>query len=222
MKILFTADIHVDGRHLGVACEIAATLAVDCLVIGGDLIPHSRSRPSPERLLKLQADYLETILIPRLKLLKQATNCSIYLDLGNDDLRGARRILEGHDGKLFHLLHRRKHHLNPRVDIVGYMNVPPTPFVRKDWEKPDSSEIPYEPGNRILLEGYVSRNGRIEKKRLDLESDDTIENDLNRLSEMIEKPFIFVSHSPPHNTPLDLLDNGLHDGFPLSAISPTA
>jgi Icc-related predicted phosphoesterase len=212
MKILFTSDIHVDSRHLGVACDIALKQAADCLVIGGDLIPHFLPRPSPERLLEIQADYLRTGLVPRLKVFRQTTKCAIYLDLGNDDLRGARKILEAHDGELFYLLHGRKHCLTPRVDIVGYMNVPPTPFFRKDWEKPDTHEIPYEPANRILLEGYISRNGRIEKKQLDLNDTDTIEKDLDRLSEMIERPFVFVSHSPPHNTRLDVLENGLHVG----------
>jgi len=212
MKILFTSDIHVDRRHLGAACDMALKQSADCLIIGGDLVPHFRPRPSPERLLEIQADYLETDLVPRLKAFRQTTTCAVYLDLGNDDLRGPRKILEAHDGVLFYLLHRRKHQLTPGVDIVGYMTVPPTPFVRKDWEKPDTAEIPYEPGNRILPDGYVSRSGRIEKKRLDLNGNDTIENDLRRLSEMIERPFVFVSHSPPHNTPLDVLDNGLHVG----------
>jgi len=212
MKILFTSDIHVDSRHLGATCDIALKQAVDCLIIGGDLIPHFLPRPTPERLLETQIDYLETDLVPRLKVFRQKTKCAIYLDLGNDDLRGARKILEAHDGELLYLLHGRKHCLTPRVDIVGYMNVPPTPFVRKDWEKPDTRETPYEPGNRILLEGYISRNGRIEKKQLDLNDNDTIEKDLDRLSEMIERPFVFVSHSPPHNTLLDVLENGLHVG----------
>jgi len=119
MKILFTADIHVDSRHLGAACDIALKQAADCLIVGGDLIPHFQPWPSPERLLEVQADYLESHLIPRLKAFRRETKCGIYLDLGNDDLRGARRILEDHDGKLFHLLHRRKHHLTHRVDIVG-------------------------------------------------------------------------------------------------------
>ncbi|MDF1591588.1 MAG: metallophosphoesterase [Desulfobacterales bacterium] len=207
MKILFTSDIHVDPRYLGAACNIALKQAVDCLIIGGDLIPHFPPMPSPERLLEIQIDYLKTDLVPRLKVFRQTTKCAIYLDLGNDDLRGARKILEAHDGELFHLLHGRKHCLTPRVDIVGYMNVPPTPFVRKDWEKPDTHETPYEPGNRILVNGYISRNGRIETKQLDLNDTDTIESDLDRLSEMIEKPFVFVSHSPPHNTPLDILSS---------------
>jgi Icc-related predicted phosphoesterase len=92
------------------------------------------------------------------------------------------------------------------------MNVPPTPFSRKDWEKPDSVQQPYTPGNRIRLDGHLSIKGRLEKTVINLASDDTIENDLSRLSEIIDRPFIFVSHSPPFQTPLDILYNNLHVG----------
>jgi len=47
---------------------------------------------------------------------------------------------------------------------------------------------------------------------LNFESDDTIENDLLRISERIDKPFIFISHSPPYDTALDVIYNGLHVG----------
>ena len=124
MKILFTSDIHVDDRHLGAMCFIAANQAIDCIFIGGDLIPHYPPQQNSENLLDLT--YLETLLVPRIRELKQVTSVSIYLDLGNDDLFGARHILEAHDGDLFHLLHLRKHPLAEYVDIVGYMNVPPT------------------------------------------------------------------------------------------------
>lgn len=73
-------------------------------------------------------------------------------------------------------------------------------------------EMPFEPGNRIRMEGYVSRGGRIEQMRLELDSPDTLEADLQRLAKTIERPFVFVSHSPPYGTPLDLLAGGLHVG----------
>ncbi len=212
MKILYTSDIHVSDRHLDAMCALAAEQAVDCLIIGGDLIPHSLPRLSAEGLLEAQTAYLETVLVPKISALKQKKDIPIYLDLGNDDLFGARKILEAHDGDRFHLLHQRKHPFAENVDIVGYMNVPPTPFQRKDWEKPDSRDNPFEQGNRILLDGYVSRGGSIEPTVLDLDSQDTIASDLNRLSGLIERPFIFVAHSPPYDTPLDVLGNGIHVG----------
>ncbi|MCJ7771779.1 MAG: hypothetical protein MUP22_01455, partial [Desulfobacterales bacterium] len=102
--------------------------------------------------------------------------------------------------------------LTEAVDIVGYMNVPPTPFNRKDWEKPDSLEFPFSSGNDVHLSGYKSSNGILEPVVIDPTSTDTIDHDLNQLSEMIKKPFIFVSHTPPYDTPLDVIYNGLNVG----------
>jgi len=109
-------------------------------------------------------------------------------------------------------LHMRKHKLADTVDIMGYMNVPPTPFDRKDWEKPDSIHQPFAPGNAVSLRGYTSSAGKLEETVIDLKSEDTIENDLKRLSGMIEWPFIFVSHTPPYQTDLDVLYNMMHAG----------
>jgi Icc-related predicted phosphoesterase len=212
MKILYTSDIHVNDRHLDTLCALAAEQAVDTLIIGGDLIPHYLPRLAAKDLLEAQTAYLETVLVPKICALKQKKDMPVYLDLGNDDLFGARKVLTALDGDLIHLLHLRRHPLTESVDIVGYMIVPPTPFQRKDWEKPDSRENPFEQGNRILLNGYVSRRGSIEPTVLDLDSADTIESDLNRLSGLIERPFIFVAHSPPYGTPLDVLSNGTYVG----------
>ena len=202
----------MDDRHLETMCAMAIDQAVDGLIIGGDLIPHHLPRLAAEDLLKAQTAYLETVLVPKISTLKRKKDIPVYLDLGNDDLFGARKVLEALDGDLVHLLHLNKHPLTETVDIIGYMIVPPTPFQRKDWEKPDSRQNPYEPGNRILLDGYVSRRGLIEQTVLDLASEDTIENDLAVLSSLIERPFIFVAHSPPYDTPLDILANGIHVG----------
>lgn len=212
MKLLYTSDIHVDDGHLEAMCTAALGQAVDGLIIGGDLIPHHLPRLAAKDLLVAQTAYLKTTLVPRIRKLKGKKDIPVYLDLGNDDLYGARKVLEALDSDLIHLLHLRKYPLTDRVDIIGYMTVPPTPFQRKDWEKPDSRQTPYEPGNRILLNGYVSRSGKIEPMALDLDSEDTIETDLTALTGRIERPFIFVAHSPPYDTPLDVLANGSHVG----------
>ncbi len=136
---------------------------------------------------------------------------TIYLDLGNDDFIFNRKILE-EEKELVRLLHFSRHRLTDDVDIIGYMIVPPTPFGIKDWEKADSTKIPYPPGTKISVQGYKSKNGLLEETVLNLSSDDTIENDLKCISEDIERPFIFVSHSPPYNTPLDVIYNGQNVG----------
>ena len=191
---------------------IAEKERVSGIIIGGDIIPHDLPDIQKVGVLKAQEIYLRDIFIPAIQGFRKRRDAPIYLDLANDDFIGNRHILENHDGKLLNLLHMRKHKLTDNVDIIGYMNVPPTPFTRKDWEKPDSVEIPFAKGNRIRLDGYTSHSGGLEEIFINVASDDTIEKDLAHLSEIITEPFIFVSHSPPYFTHLDILDNGLHVG----------
>jgi Icc-related predicted phosphoesterase len=212
MKLLYTADIHASETHLFSMFSVAQREAVDGILIGGDIVPHNLPNSFSAGPLKAQAKYLEDVFIPAVREFKQKRDVEVYLDLGNDDFFCNRTILKKHDGPLLHLLHFRKARLSNNVDVIGYMNVPPTPFSRKDLEKPDSKEQPYAPGNDIVLRGYTSKGGIQEETVIDLGSDDTIENDLDQLSEIIDRPFIFVSHSPPYHTALDILYNGVHAG----------
>jgi len=191
--------------------SIAEKKKVDSIIIGGDIVPHGLPDTFLIGPLQAQAKYLKDVFIPAIKNFKQKRDLIIYLDLGNDDFMCNRIILEEHK-ELVRLLHFTKHRLTDDVDIVGYMIVPPTPFGIKDWEKPDSTEIPYAPGTNISVQGYKSKSGQLKETVLNLASDDTIEKDLNRISEDIERPFIFVSHSPPYDTPLDVIYNGQHVG----------
>jgi uncharacterized protein len=212
MKILFTADIHAHPSLLGQLCREVERHCIEALIIGGDIVPHSLPQAQALGLLDAQAAYLENTLIPALKQIKGQRDIPIYLDLSNDDFAANRHILEHYQGKLLHLLHMQKHALNDHIDVIGYMNVPPTPFQRKDWEKPDTGDRPYAPGTRVRLKGYLTDTGRIQETVLDLDSDDTMEKDLHLLSSKILGPFIFVAHCPPWDTPLDLLFNGKHAG----------
>lgn len=212
MNILYTSDIHANPDHLFSMVSIALEKEVNGIIIGGDLIPHYLPDEARCGILKAQENYLRDIFIPCIRNFKKKKNIPVYLDMANDDFIGNRYILEKQNNKLFHLLHMEKHRLTDEIDVIGYMNVPPTPFKRKDWEKPDAAEFPYSPGNHIDLTGTVSRNGVLENRTIDLNSPDTIEQDLVQLSSMIDKPFIFVSHSPPYNTSLDVIYNGLNVG----------
>ncbi|MFC1489542.1 metallophosphoesterase [Thermodesulfobacteriota bacterium] len=212
MRILFTSDIHASSSHLFSMLSVADRQDVDSIIIGGDIIPHYLPNTRRSGILQAQSVYLKDVFIPEIEGFKQSRAVKIYLDLSNDDFICNRRLLEDRDGELFDLLHMRKHKLTDTVDIMGYMNVPPTPFDRKDWEKPDSIHQPFAPGNTVSLRGYISSAGKLEETVIDLRSEDTIENDLKRLSEMIEQPFIFISHTPPYQTALDVLYNMMHAG----------
>lgn len=211
LRFVFAADIHASNSHLASLLEKAVSVEADCLIIGGDLIPHYLPESYGSDVLKAQVKYLNDVLVPAFAEFGKS-NIPVFLDLGNDDFVYARKVLEEFDGDLFHLLHMRVIPLTDEIDIAGYMNVPPTPFGRKDWEKPDSDSRPFNPGDKVLTRGYVSGKGFLEKHVLDLSSGDTIETDLEALSKKIEKQFVFVAHSPPRNTPLDMLYDGRHAG----------
>jgi len=212
MKILYTSDIHASPEHLYSMLDIADKEAVDTIVVGGDMVPHYLPDADIVGLLQAQALYLKNTLIPAIRQFKQQRQVAVYLDLANDDFVCIRKILEKYTPELFNLLHMQKHKLTDHVDIIGYMIVPPTPFYRKDWEKPDSADFPFAKDNIVALDGYTSVSGKLVKTVIDLASDDTIENDLIQLSELIDRPFVFVAHSPPYQTALDVLDNGLPVG----------
>ncbi|MBN2060077.1 MAG: metallophosphoesterase [Deltaproteobacteria bacterium] len=212
MKLLFTSDIHASNTHLFSMLSTAEKEMVDVLIMGGDLIPHYLPETKKFGMLRAQAMYLEDIFIPAVMNFKGRSDTIIYLDLGNDDFGYNRKILEKYNGKLFNLLHFERHSLTDEVDIIGYMIVPPTPFKIKDWEKPDSLENPCMRNNRAVIDGFISLNGILEEYTLDFSSNNTIKKDLNEISKMIKKPFIFISHSPPYNCPLDMIQNGLNVG----------
>jgi len=210
--LLYTSDIHASPSHLFSMLSVAENEKVNCIIVGGDIVPHEISGSSAEDPIQAQALYLREVFIPAIRDFKRKRDIVIYLDLGNDDFAYSRPILEKENGGLIRLLHYSKYELNDWVDIIGYMNVPPTPFSIKDWEKPDCMDRPYARGQTISERGYISINGSLEPMVLDLSSHDTIEKDLERLSERIERPFIFVSHAPPYDTALDMIYNGLHVG----------
>jgi len=212
MRLIFAADIHASPSHLNALLEAAQSAGADGIIVGGDIVPHHLPEFAPSSLIMSQALYLRNVFIPALQGLQRQTPMAVYLDMGNDDLAANRTILKAYEGDLFHLLHMRRYRLAGCVDILGYMAVPPTPFNRKDWEKPDTIAFPGRPGNQVRTRGFITYRGREEKTVLNLKSKETIAADLVTLSRKIRGPFIFVSHSPPADTPLDLTDFKKHVG----------
>ena len=158
MKILYTSYIHANPEHLYCMLDVADKEAVDAVVVGGDLVPHYLPDADIIGLLQAQALYLENTFIPAIRQFKQQRQVTVYLDLANDDFICIRKVLEHYTPELFNLLHMQKHKLTDHVDIIGYMFVPPTPFYRKDWEKPDSAEFPFARDNIVTLDGSIGIN----------------------------------------------------------------
>ena len=128
MKLLYTSDIHASDSHLFSMLSVVEAENIDGLIVGGDIIPHYLPDENTKGILRAQAIYLKNVFIPALKDLKKKRDVKMYLDLANYDFISNRTILEDHEETLFHLLHMKKCRLTDTIDIIGYMNVPPTPF----------------------------------------------------------------------------------------------
>lgn len=139
MKLLYACDIHTNRRHLKTLLNIAVSSGVNAVAIGGDVTPKVIfDKYGFDKLVYEQRKYLEDEFVPILRDFKKAhTTINLYLDLGNDDFKANRDVLEKHEGELFHLLHMTVGRLTEEIDIVGFMDVPVTPFTIKDWEKAD-------------------------------------------------------------------------------------
>lgn len=211
MKVLYASDIHAARGHLVAMLDVALRESADALIIGGDIV--CKDLDDGADILSMQRDYLTREFIPAIEWLKgRLPDIGVFLDMGNDDLAFNRDVLEAHDGTLLNLLHMSCRKLTAGVDIIGYMNVPPTPFVVKDWEKPDTRIHPFSDVSGATLYGLSSGGGEISKCVLDIKTSGTIERDLSALSKMVRGKFVFVSHCPPYRTGLDMLCGGRHVG----------
>lgn len=213
MRILYCADLHLSPLHLPRLLKLSAVLSPDAIIVGGDLFPWSiasRSLPLARR-LKVLEKYVRGEFIPAIeKWRSEGHTFPLYLDLGNDDPVMFRPILERLDGELFHLIHRKVMGLCSGLSLAGYMHVPITPFRIKDWDLWDHPG--WVPPDDACLKGYTTGHGAVEDGISILSGGRTIEGDLNELAEKIEGAFVFVSHSPPYGTALDIIDRGVHRG----------
>jgi uncharacterized protein len=91
------------------------------------------------------------------------------------------------------------------VNVVGYPYVPLSPFSLKDHEKLDR----YQPDKHDVLEGVAtgvgSVPGGVGSVTKPTDGSESIESDLRGLEPLVHAGrTIFVAHSPPRNTRLDL------------------
>ncbi len=219
--VIFSVDLHGNEVQYKKLIDFARSISADSLIIGGDIAPKRFRR---EHFISQQRAFLSTRLPELLLPFKEELPSSkIYLMMGNDDCACNMDILERYDNELFHLIHGRRLNLREDFDIVGYSFVPITPFMLKDWEKFDLSEVPPKLENEYTkrknwnyhLHGFRStlkgwrRFGFVKA----IEKEDSIQKDLNE-SLFIKEPekTVYVFHTPPDNTNLDQRYDGFHVG----------
>lgn len=213
-KIIFTADQHGNMTQYEKIFKKAEEENVNAIIFGGDMTPKDPKR----RTIEYQKLFLEKELFPLIKKFNKNLkhNCKIFLLLGNDDLRANEKYLKSQEKIGFTVIHNLAVDLNSEYRIIGYSIIPITPFKFKDWEKVDVKDVhenTYRKG--FITRGIKTDSGKIENTCINLsQRDNNIENDLEKIFKQknINKKNILVSHSPPFNTCLDIINSGEHVG----------
>ncbi len=222
---IYTSDIHGNEIQYRKLVNYAIKIMADFVIIGGDIAPKYFAI---NQFISGQRKFLKNKLPNLLSPLKnKIPNCKIFLMMGNDDCKVNMDVLKNnHD--LYHIIHNKRLKLTDKFDIVGYSYVPITPFGIKDWEKYDFSAVP-----KNLKRNYSIRkesNYRLEgikslKKgwsdfyfNTEIEKKDSIQKDLEgKLFLENQHKTIYIVHSPPNKTNLDLVSplavsGGMHVG----------
>jgi len=202
----FTSDLHGQGALYEQLLALTAAHRPRAILIGGDLTPHAAGEEGLQR----QRVFLQGFLVEFARRLREASPATdLMLLMGNDDWRANHDCLEKHHGELWYVLHGRAARIDGRT-VCGCSWVPITPFGLKDWERWEDGEeeVP------VRLEGWVSRDGRIEPVRFDpAHRAPTIAEALDALAGLVPVPeSVFVLHSPPAGTACDMTGSGAHVG----------
>lgn len=206
MKIVYVSDLHTNLNNYDSLFKVVKKGMPDLLIIGGDIFP----RGTVSDHLYFTENYLSSYFS---KVKDAVPEILIFFILGNDDWKEAERNFAGIEEKgLAYYCNCKKVSLKNGFEIIGYSYVPPSPFKKKDFEKLDlkGDTIPLNPS-----EIYISRDGElaVTNPSSHFSSAGSIEEDLNLLP--LSSDFsrsIYIFHSPPFNTALDKVMNGLSVG----------
>ncbi len=112
-------------------------------------------------------------------------------------------------------LDRKSHRLKNGYEMIGYPFVPPTPFRPKDFERMDDPDSPWPPQKNP---SYIRSSDQTDQlipidPYLYLREQRTIREDLNRLPRPVyQRKTIYMMHSPPFGTRLDVIQGGKSAG----------
>jgi len=210
MKVLYTSDLHGEIHLYQELLSLAISSLSEILAIGGDLLPSFPPTKRYEDMVPNQKIFIDHFLSPFFERMLETTSIQqIFLIPGNWDLgypflfrETTERIVD---------LHQKSYRLKNGYELIGYPFVPPTPFRPKDYEKMDDREAPWPPQKNpsYILSSDQADGLTLIDPYLYLRGRETIEEDLDRLPKPLHpKRAIYVMHSPPFATRLDLIQGG--------------
>jgi Icc-related predicted phosphoesterase len=198
----FVSDLHGEPERYHKLIQKILLEKPDIVFLGGDLLPPTLAKyPS---VASREGEFIRRVLFKGFYGVQNTLATAyprILLILGNDDpLSEEASILEGEENGFWEYISLRCVEVGEYV-VYGYANVPPTPFMLKDWERYDVSQY-VEPGCISPEEGwrtYPLLDNQIKYS--------TIERELNELvgdNELSKTIFLF--HTPPYQTALDRIN----------------
>lgn len=217
--VLYTSDLHGSRTHYEAAFQLAGTLGVRAVVIGGDLAP--MGDPGAQR------EFFETFLIPLFRDRLQAPEApEVFYIFGNGDWRANETLLEEARLPKLRYIHGRAARFLDGTWIAGQNCVPPTPIRLKDWERWEGHGTGARPdGLRSAPDGTLHPFTFAGRER-----EETMEAEMEMLEAAIRaatgarlpavetsgvpNPLVCVFHGPPHGTALDQIAGGAHVGSP--------
>jgi len=210
MKVLYSSDLHGEPILYRDLLSLAVSSSSEIMVIGGDLLPSLPSTKRYEDMVPNQRTFVDQFLSAFLKRILETTSVqSIFLIAGNWDL-GYPFVFREIPEKIFDL-NQRSYRLGNGYELLGYPFVPPTPFRPKDFEKMDDLETPWPPQKNPSYTRSSDQTDRlmpVDPYRY-LGERGTIEEDLDRLPKPLQSnKAIYIMHSPPFGTRLDLIEGG--------------
>ena len=214
MKVLYASDLHGEIHLYQELFALTLSSSAEIIALGGDLLPSFPPTKRYEDMLPNQRIFVDQFLFLFLKRIVETTSIKqIFLIPGNWDL-GYPYLFKEPMGEIIDL-NQRSYRLKNGYELIGYPFVPPTPFRPKDYEKMDDLEPAWPPQKNP---SYIRSSDQTDQLTpidpyLFLRQRETIREDLDRLPKPLhQKRAIYIMHSPPFGTRLDLIQGGKSAG----------
>jgi Icc-related predicted phosphoesterase len=214
MRAVFTSDLHGEIHLYHELLALTISSSAEIVVLGGDLLPSFPPTKRYEDMLPNQRTFVNQFLLLFLKRMLETTSVKqVFLVPGNWDLGFHYLFRKPMDGMID--LNQRSYRLKEGYELIGYPFVPPTPFRPKDYEKMDDLDAAWPPQKNP---SYIRSSDQTDQLTpidpyLFLRGRETIREDLDRLPKPLhQKRAIYIMHSPPFGTRLDLIQGGKSAG----------
>ena len=210
MKFLYTSDLHGKIHLYQELFGLAISSSSEIIGLGGDLLPSFPITKRYEDMVPNQKTFIDQFLFPFFKKVIETTAVKqVFLIPGNWDV-GYSYLFKEPMGSMIDLT-QKAYRLWNGYELIGYPYVPPTPFRPKDYEKMDDPEAAWPPQKSP---SYIKSSDQSDQLTpidpyLYLRNRETIQEDLNRLPKPLDqKKAVYIMHSPPFRTRLDMIQGG--------------